>query len=107
MNGMGTYTLLVQLANIASRSMILAAGISALLAVFRVRQTSQRLVAWKLVLYAALAMPALTWLLPGVSLRTPEALGFAPVSSTVVKRSVVSVQPANVLSLTIPSSRSA
>ena len=58
----------------ALRSLTLA-GIAGLgLAALRVKTTSLRLFAWRTVLYAALAMPFLGWLLPPLSVPMPDFL---------------------------------
>ncbi len=69
--------LLAQLANPAARALALAAAAGLALAAFRVKATSTRLFTWTAVLYAALAMPFLGWMLPPVSVTTPEFLGQA------------------------------
>ncbi len=66
--------LLVLLASAAARSLVLA-GVAALaLAAFRVRATGARLFTWTTVLYAALAMPLLGWLLPPLAIPSPALL---------------------------------
>ncbi len=69
--------LLDQLANPAARSLVLAGAAALGLAVFRVKTTSARLFTWTAVLYAALAMPLLGWVLPPLSIPTPELLQYA------------------------------
>ena len=69
-------SLLVQLANPAGRALALACAAALALAAFRVKTTSVRLFAWTSVLYAALAMPLLGWILPAVPVATPSFLGF-------------------------------
>jgi beta-lactamase regulating signal transducer with metallopeptidase domain len=70
-------SLLEQLASPAARSLALA-GVAALgLAVFRAKATSARLFTWTAVLYAALAMPLLGWILPPLSVPMPELLQHA------------------------------
>ncbi|HEX3820273.1 MAG TPA: M56 family metallopeptidase [Candidatus Sulfotelmatobacter sp.] len=54
----------IQLVDLALRVLALAAVAGIVLAVFRVKATALRLVTWKGVLYAALAMPVLAWMLP-------------------------------------------
>lgn len=68
--------LLLHLANPAGRALALACVASLALAAFRVKTTSVRLLAWTAVLYAALAMPLLGWMLPGLSFPTPAFLQF-------------------------------
>jgi beta-lactamase regulating signal transducer with metallopeptidase domain len=67
-------SLLVQLANPAGRALALACAAALALAAFRVKTTSVRLFAWTAVLYAALAMPLLGWMLPAVPVATPAFL---------------------------------
>ena len=66
--------LLAQLANPAGRSLILGVAAGAALAAFRVKTTSTRLFTWTAVLYAALAMPLLGWMLPPLPIPTPAFL---------------------------------
>jgi len=66
--------LLTQLANPAARALALGAIAGLGLLAFRVKATSTRLFAWTTVLYAALAMPFLGWLLPPVSISAPPLL---------------------------------
>jgi hypothetical protein len=66
---------LTQLVESAIRALALS-GIAGLgLAVFRVRNTTMRLFTWTIVLYAALAMPMLEWILPAVSVPAPTLFG--------------------------------
>jgi len=67
-------TLLEQLINPAVRALILFAVVAFGLAAFRVKSTSLRLLAWTSVLYAALAMPALQWMLPPLPIPAPHFL---------------------------------
>src|SRR5271167_1317518 len=64
-------SLLLQLANPAARALALAVAAGLALAAFRVQSTSVRLFTWKSVLFAALAMPLLGWILPPLSIPTP------------------------------------
>ena len=66
--------LLAQLADPAARALALAAAAAIALSVFRVRATSVRLFTWTAVLYAALAMPILGWILPPFPFPTPQFL---------------------------------
>ena len=66
--------LLAQLANPAARALILSAIVGLGLAAFRVRTTSLRLFTWTAVLYAAVAMPLLQWVLPPLPIHTPAFL---------------------------------
>jgi beta-lactamase regulating signal transducer with metallopeptidase domain len=67
-------TLLVQIGDPAARALLLAAAAGLGLAAFRVRTTSTRLFTWTAVLYAALAMPFLGWMLPPLQIPTPQFL---------------------------------
>jgi beta-lactamase regulating signal transducer with metallopeptidase domain len=67
-------SLLAQLANPAARAVALAGAAGLGLAAFRVRSTSARLFTWTAVLYAALAMPLLGWMLPPLPVPTPAFL---------------------------------
>ena len=66
--------LLAQLVNPAVRSLVLAGGAALTLWLFRVKTTSWRLFAWTAVLYAALAMPLLSWILPPLFVPAPAFL---------------------------------
>jgi beta-lactamase regulating signal transducer with metallopeptidase domain len=70
-------SLLEQLASPAARSLALAGAAALGLAVFRAKATSARLFTWTAVLYAALAMPLLGWILPPLSVPMPELLQHA------------------------------
>ncbi len=63
--------LIAQLATAALRSAALAAGAGVLLKILRMKATSTRLLTWTTVLYAALALPFLGWLLPPVPVHLP------------------------------------
>lgn len=65
---------LVQLVNPAVRALLLAGGAGVALGACRVKATAARLFAWKTVLYAALAMPLLGWMLPAIKLPVPTIL---------------------------------
>jgi beta-lactamase regulating signal transducer with metallopeptidase domain len=67
-------SLLSQLANPAGRALAIACIAGLGLAAFRVKATSVRLFAWTAVLYLALAMPLLGWLLPTLPVGTPAFL---------------------------------
>jgi beta-lactamase regulating signal transducer with metallopeptidase domain len=67
-------TLLAQLADPAARALLLAAAAGVGLTAFRVKTTSTRLFTWTAVLYAALAMPFLGWMLPPLAIPAPEFL---------------------------------
>jgi beta-lactamase regulating signal transducer with metallopeptidase domain len=65
-------SLLAQLASPAARALALAAAAGLGLAAFRVKSINTRLITWTAVLYAALAMPLLGWLLPSLPVPTPS-----------------------------------
>ena len=67
--------LLAQLVNPAVRAVALSVAVAAGLAAFRVKATSARLFTRTAVLYAALAMPLLGWMLPPVSVPVPTWVG--------------------------------
>jgi beta-lactamase regulating signal transducer with metallopeptidase domain len=69
---------LVQVVNPAARVVALAGAAAAGLAAFRVKNTSVRLSTWRAVLFTALAMPLLGWLLPPLAVPTPAFLESAP-----------------------------
>jgi beta-lactamase regulating signal transducer with metallopeptidase domain len=93
-------SLLVQLANPAGRALALACIVGSALAAFRVKTTSVRLFAWTSVLYAALLMPLLGWMLPALRVAMPSflqpsatrtaAAKLVPVSRTVAAASIAS-----------------
>jgi bla regulator protein blaR1 len=64
-------SLLSHLVNPAARSLALSIIVRLGLAGFRVKTTSLRLFTWTAVLYTALAMPALQWMLPPLSILAP------------------------------------
>ncbi len=66
--------LLVQLANPAARALALGAIAGLGLAAFRVKATSTRLFTWSAVLYAAIAVPMLGWILPPLPVPVPALL---------------------------------
>ena len=61
-----------QVANSALRTLVLGAGAGLGLAVLRVKSASVRLLAWTAVMYAALAMPLLAWILPSLPAPVPD-----------------------------------
>jgi bla regulator protein BlaR1 len=67
-------SLLAQAASPAVRALVLGSAAALGLAAFRVKNTSVRLFAWTAVLYGALAMPLLGWLLPTLSIPAPAFL---------------------------------
>jgi beta-lactamase regulating signal transducer with metallopeptidase domain len=93
-------SLLAQLANPAARALALACIVALALAAFRVKATSVRLFAWTSVLYAALLMPLLGWILPALPVAMPAflqrraaqpvAAKLIPVSRTVPAASIAS-----------------
>ncbi len=64
--------LLYPLAETALRTLLLAAIAGIGLVVFRVKSTSLRLFTWSGVLYAALALPLLSWMLPVLQIPVPS-----------------------------------
>jgi beta-lactamase regulating signal transducer with metallopeptidase domain len=79
--------LLVQLADPAVRTLLLASCAAIALVALKVRSTSLRLITWTAVLYAALSMPLLGWMLPAVEVPLPGFLHHA-----VVRRQASKVQ---------------
>jgi beta-lactamase regulating signal transducer with metallopeptidase domain len=69
-------SILSQLANSAARALALSGVVGFGLAAFRVKTTAVRLLTWTAVLYAALAMPLLQWVLPAVTVPLPAVLQF-------------------------------
>ena len=67
-------SLLVQIANPALRTLALAGAAGVGLAAFRVKAPSVRLFTWTAVLYVALAMPVLGWMLPALPIPMPAFL---------------------------------
>jgi beta-lactamase regulating signal transducer with metallopeptidase domain len=67
-------TLPLQLAHPAARAIALSAMVALGLAAFRVKGAPLRLFTWTAVLYAALAMPLLEWMLPPLPIPTPAFL---------------------------------
>jgi beta-lactamase regulating signal transducer with metallopeptidase domain len=65
---------LAHLAEPAARALVLGCLAAIVLAVFRVKRVSLRILAWTTVLYGALAIALVGWLLPGVPLRVPGAV---------------------------------
>ena len=65
---------LAQLVNPAARALILSVIAGGGLAAFRARSTSLRLFTWTAVLYGALAMPLLQWMLPPLHVPAPTIL---------------------------------
>jgi len=67
-------SLIMQLANPAVRALVLAGATGLGLALLRVKNISVRLFTWTAILYAAIAMPLLGWMLPPLSVPTPAFL---------------------------------
>jgi beta-lactamase regulating signal transducer with metallopeptidase domain len=70
----GSTALLAQLANPAARALALGVIVGLGLALFRVKSTSLRLLTWTAVLYSALALPLLGWMLPPLPISAPVFL---------------------------------
>jgi beta-lactamase regulating signal transducer with metallopeptidase domain len=85
-------SLLVQLVSPAARAIPLAVVAGLLLTAFRIRNTSQRLFTWTAVLYAALAMPLLAWIVPSTPVPIPAILPSA--DSHAASAQTFSSQPA-------------
>jgi beta-lactamase regulating signal transducer with metallopeptidase domain len=78
---------LASVADAAVRSLALASVAGALLVLFRVKNVSLRLAIWKAVLWSALAMPLLAWLVPPTPFALPSVVisqlaRFIPVGET-------------------------
>ena len=67
-------SVLMQLANPAVRGIALAACAGVALTAFRVKATSLRLFTWTAVLYGALALPLVGWIMPTLSVPLPGFL---------------------------------
>jgi beta-lactamase regulating signal transducer with metallopeptidase domain len=80
-------TVLSQLASPAARALVLATGAALGLFAFRVKATSVRLFTWSAVLYAALAMPLLGWMLPPMWVPTPAVLQHSIAQSNEIQAS--------------------
>jgi len=93
-------SLLTYLAVPVIRALILA-GVAALgLFACRVKATSSRLFIWTAVLYAALAMPVLGWMLPSLPIPTPPFLQYGDAISeknndAIANRVVITSSPIN------------
>jgi beta-lactamase regulating signal transducer with metallopeptidase domain len=70
----GSPNVLAAIANPAVRAVLLAGAAGLGLTAFRVKATSLRLFTWTAVLYGALAMPLLGWILPTLSVPVPGFL---------------------------------
>jgi bla regulator protein blaR1 len=87
----GFTSFLAVLASSAVRSLALASIAGLGLVAFRVRVASLRLFTWTAVLYAALALPLLGWMLPPLPVPTPAFLQHAGMQ--LVAREVPGTQP--------------
>jgi beta-lactamase regulating signal transducer with metallopeptidase domain len=89
--------LLAELANPAARALLLAGAAGLGLAAFRVKAVSVRLFTWTTVLYAALAMPLLGWMLPPMPIPAPAFLryGVNPVPSEIQAAHSVALEPSS------------
>ncbi|HEY6768456.1 MAG TPA: M56 family metallopeptidase [Candidatus Sulfotelmatobacter sp.] len=67
-------TLLLAIVSPAIRALVIGCAAGLGLAAFRVKATSVRLFSWTTVLYIALAMPFLGWILPPLNISTPGFL---------------------------------
>ncbi len=85
--------MLLLLVNAALRTHALAAVASLGLAVFRVKATSARLLTWTAVLYTALSLPFLLWLLPSITVPLPVLPQTAVLPSSSVVASASFAKP--------------
>lgn len=76
-------TFLMQLGIWAARALVLALFAGFALALFRVKSTGVRLLSWTAVLYAGLAIPLLSFLLPSLPLPVPARLRSGATTTTV------------------------
>jgi beta-lactamase regulating signal transducer with metallopeptidase domain len=67
-------SVLMLLGSSALRSLVLSGVAGLLLAACRVKNTTLRLFTWTIVLYSALAMPILEWMLPALAVPAPALL---------------------------------
>jgi beta-lactamase regulating signal transducer with metallopeptidase domain len=74
-------SMLTGLAISALRALALSGLAGCGLAAFRTKSNSARLFTWTAVLYAALAMPLMEWMLPAVSVPTPAVLRYTLIQS--------------------------
>lgn len=88
----GSASLLAQLANPAVRALAVGCAAGLGLAAFRVRSTSARLFTWTAVLYAALAMPLLGWMLPSLPVPMPVFLQFGFLQHEAAQRASNDIQ---------------
>jgi beta-lactamase regulating signal transducer with metallopeptidase domain len=81
----------------AARALVLAGAAWLLLLIFRVREVSLRLAAWTTILYAALAMPFLTRVVPTVPLPVLSAESAqSPAVNAILPKAVASVPSAGI-----------
>jgi bla regulator protein blaR1 len=71
-------SVLMLMGSSALRAMVLSGVAGLLLAFFRVKNTTLRLFTWTIVLYSALAMPMLEWMLPRLAIPAPALLQSGP-----------------------------
>src|SRR6185437_4428553 len=95
--------LLELLLGTALRALALGAAMGAALLLFRVRRATVQVCGWMIVLYAAFALPALTWLLPAwqlpwhlepaaadaLALAAPTVLGYGLIAGLLLLRALV------------------
>ena len=95
--------LLELLLGTALRALALGAAMGAALLLFRVRRATVQVCGWMIVLYAAFALPALTWLLPtwqlpwhlepvaadALGLAAPTVLGYGLIAGLLLLRALV------------------
>jgi beta-lactamase regulating signal transducer with metallopeptidase domain/peptidoglycan hydrolase CwlO-like protein len=81
-------SMLTGLAVSALRALALSGLAGCGLAAFRAKSNSARLFTWTAVLYAALAMPLLEWMLPAVSVPTPAVLRYTLLQSLAAPNSL-------------------
>jgi len=78
----------------ATRSLVFAGAMGLALSALRVSRAAVRLCAWTIVLYAALAMPLLGWVLPGLRWSLPNIVGAHQVSLIAAPTPGTTVAPA-------------
>lgn len=81
-------SLLVPFVDPVLRAMLLATAAGLALITFRVKSISLRLYTWTAVLYAALAMPMLSWVLPPMNVPIPSFLDQAAIARQVAPLSI-------------------
>ena len=95
-------SLLARAAEPAARSILLACAAALVLGALRVKSVVPRLAVWKVVLYCALAMPALGWVLPALPFSVPApqfagnsvlgAVEFAPTPVAAVAHAAIELK---------------